>query len=125
MARVLVVDDEAPVRQLVRLACTMEGHQVDEAFDVGSAVAAFLRTPPDLLVLDLSMPGGGGEEVLRELRFGNALGCPVMVISGYVEELSTEDRERIGARLFVPKPLTIPTLRARIAEALRPPPAGE
>ena len=61
MARILVADDVATVRLLVRVACEQIGHEVHEALDATTAVEAYGRVHPELLILDLGMPGGGGK----------------------------------------------------------------
>ena len=68
MAAVVVADDDEAVRDLLRLNLELEGHEVvGEAADGGAAVAVTCEFRPDVLVLDMMMPGGGGADVLRQL----------------------------------------------------------
>ena len=68
MAAVVVADDDEAVRVLLRLNLELEGHQVvGEAADGGEAVTVTCQSRPDVLVLDMMMPGGGGADVLRRL----------------------------------------------------------
>jgi DNA-binding NarL/FixJ family response regulator len=69
MAAVVVADDDEAVRHLLRFNLEMEGHQVvGEAADGSAAVAVTCESRPDVLVLDMMMPGGGGADVLRQLN---------------------------------------------------------
>jgi CheY-like chemotaxis protein len=119
MARILVADDDVPMRELMSLACRMDGHVVEESIDTATTVAACVAWRPDLLLLDLSMPGGGGTEVLRQLRFATGgIPCPVVVVSGVLEQLSDAELEELGAAARVAKPFTLQQLRNAIREAL-------
>jgi CheY-like chemotaxis protein len=122
MARVLVADDEPAIRELVGLAARLEGHTVAASFDTPSTVATFASFQPDLLLVDLSMPGGGGVVAVRQLRMAFGRLCPVIVITGYATELGDQDRRELGAAEILGKPVTIEHLRAAIRRALTPPP---
>jgi len=81
MARILIVDDEAPVRRTLRLMLERAGHEVFEAEDGGEAQRKLARCSPDLLVLDLLMPKREGIETIIGLRrSGDA--TPILAISG-------------------------------------------
>ena len=66
--RVLLVDDNAEAREMYALALSVEGHEVDEAWDGPSALAAFRRSPPDIAIIDIGLPGMDGCELARRLR---------------------------------------------------------
>ena len=78
---VLVADDDALVRSVLRLALVSRGHTVIEASDSPSAIAAALATDLDLAILDISMPGGDAASTLASLRDEHS-DCPVLVLSG-------------------------------------------
>jgi DNA-binding response OmpR family regulator len=121
MARVLVVDDDAPIRGLVRHACSLDGHEVREAFDTATGVAAYLAFDPDLLVLDLQMPGGGGAAVLGQLRAARPMGLgKVLVLSGYLDQMSKTDVLALRADATLQKPVTVPALLATVRGLLLP-----
>lgn len=78
MAEVVVADDDDSVRSLLRLNLELEGHHVvGEAADGNAALAVMRSRVPDVLVLDMMMPGGGGADVLRELSGCSARPCVV------------------------------------------------
>ena len=119
MAKILVADDEAPMRQLVRMACERMHHEVHEAVDAPSAVLAYQRVKPDLLILDIGMPGGGGPFVLNSLRFGGArIIAPVLIISGTLEKSPDEIRQELAVNKVLAKPFRISELLASVAQML-------
>ena len=121
MARILVADDEPPMRQMVRLACERLGHSVFEAVNSHGAIEAYGRIAPDLLVLDMNMPGGGGAYVLTTLRFsGKSRMSPVLVISGSIEKSSEELRSVLRVERVLAKPFRINDLVLAVTELLAP-----
>lgn len=124
MSRILIADDEIAMRDMLSLACRLDGHQVQQAVDTASTISAYAAFRPDLLLLDLSMPGGGGVEVLHQLRVAyGAQVCPVIVITGYLDSLPEHMRAGLGAKAFIEKPFTMDTLRTAVRTALQPPPS--
>jgi DNA-binding response OmpR family regulator len=118
MSRILIADDEIAMRDMLSLACRLDGHEVQQAVDAPSAIAAYASFRPDLLLLDLSMPGGGGVEVMRQLRAVHAGAvCPVIVVTGYLDTLPDRVRETLGAFALIEKPFTMDTLRAAVRAA--------
>lgn len=100
MVRVLVCDDETDIRVLYRAAFEALGVSVDEAADGGEALARAIQQPPDLVVLDLFMPGRDGLSVLPELRdiCGEA---PILVVSAHAAvEVFGESRSRGATACF-------------------------
>ena len=125
MARILVADDEAPMRDMMALACQMDGHVVQKASDTSSTIAAYATWKPDLILLDLSMPGGGGLEVLRHARFASGgAPCRVVVVSGFLEHLSEVEMQALGATVCVSKPFSLEQLRTTVRTALAAPAPG-
>lgn len=119
MAKILVADDESNMRHMVRLACERAGHEILEASDAPSAVLAYQRERPDLLVLDVGMPGGGAPFVLNSLRFGGAhqIG-PVLVITGTLHEAAEEIQRMLQVDRVLTKPFRINDLVLAVAELL-------
>jgi DNA-binding NtrC family response regulator len=104
MARILVVDDEAPVRGMLEEFLTDPGHEVEDA-DGGAAALASIRARPfDVVFLDLSMPEMDGLETLRQL-LAIAPHLPVVMVSGADDEHLAAEALTIGAFDYVRKPI--------------------
>jgi CheY-like chemotaxis protein len=117
--RVLIVDDEANVRLIVRRALESVGCNCAEAADGGSALAAVAEQPFDLVVLDLVMPGMGGVEVCRRLRERPAQPyLKVVVVSGVGDPGQLAETLPQGADDYLAKPIDLRQLRARVEHAL-------
>ena len=82
-ARILVVDDEADIRGLVKDILSEEGYEVEVAGDAAQARMSRDRHQPDLVLLDIWMPGTDGITLLREWQASVADGCPVVMMSGH------------------------------------------
>jgi excisionase family DNA binding protein len=100
---VLVVDDDARLREFMRVNLTMEGYSVREAASAEEALEAIEDTAPELVLLDVVMPGVDGWQMLQRMqeRHGS---IPVIMFSGKVDENSAAEAEERGARAFVGKP---------------------
>jgi CheY-like chemotaxis protein len=119
--RVLIVDDEQLVRAQLRRSLELRGYTVDEVADGRTAVAtieAATKTPPDVVILDMTMPDIDGAEVLRRMRAGGSR-IPVIVSSGYLD-VSVERRlPRDAFQGFLAKPYGATELVNAIERALR------
>lgn len=109
--RILIVDDEPLVRKSLARACKSRGHEVVEAADGAEGLARWLEVEPNLVFLDVLMPGLSGPEVLREVaeyrkKRITHMGKPARVIlmSAYSGEHNVATAQLMGADLFVPKP---------------------
>lgn len=116
--RVLVVDDEPPIRRFLRTTLTAQGYDIAEAEDGAGALEAVRRRPPDLLVLDLGLPDIGGLEVIRRLR-ADGVAAPIIVLSSRADEAGKVEALDLGADDYVTKPFGMDELLARIRAALR------
>ena len=125
-ARVLVVDDEPPIRAIVRGFLERDGMTVAEAADGPSGVELARSFAPDVVVLDIMLPGFDGLEVLRQIRaFADPL---VILLTARTEEIDRIIGLRIGADDYVTKPFSPGELVARVQALLRrrrPPPATD
>ncbi len=114
MARVLVVDDEPVVRALICAGLEQESLQVTAVEDGATAFQSIETSPPDLVLVDVGLPGMNGCEVLRRLRADPATAAiPVLLLTGL------EPPEDAGADGVVQKPFTLETLRESVATRLR------
>ena len=102
--RILVVDDEAGIRDLVGSYLRNEGFEVDEAVDGEDALAQFGRHPHDLVVLDLRLPGIGGLDVLREIRRTSQV--YVIVLTARADETDKLIGLELGADDYITKPFS-------------------
>lgn len=117
MAQILIVEDEAPIRQLLRTTLEAEGHVVHEARDAreGRTLAGNRRI--DLYLVDLGLPDADGLTLIRQLRTWTQR--PILVLSARSEELSKVEALDAGADDFVTKPFGVAELHARVRVALR------
>ncbi|CAO3441185.1 response regulator [Azospirillum endophyticum] len=116
--RVLVVDDEPPIRRFLRTSLAAQGYDIVEAEDGTKALQEVRRRSPDLLVLDLGLPGIDGLEVIRRLR-GSGASLPIIVLSSRVDEAGKVEALDLGADDYVTKPFGVEELLARIRTAMR------
>lgn len=117
MAKVLVVDDEPNIREVVSLYLRRDGHAVVSAGDGDEALRLFQQTQPDLVVLDLMLPGLSGLEVCRRLQANRRV--PLIMLTAKGEE---EDRIvglGVGADDYMVKPFSPRELAARVEAVLR------
>lgn len=115
--RLLVVDDEAPLRRVLEVSLTSKGYDVEVVANGDQAVAAVTETLPDLLVVDLGLPGISGIEVIRSVRSWNPV--PIIVLSARDREADKVAALDAGADDYVTKPFGIDELLARVRAALR------
>jgi two-component system, OmpR family, response regulator MprA len=116
--RVLIVEDDAPVRRMLERSLSAEGFEVSSSPDGGAALAAAERAVPDLVVLDVAMPGLDGFEVCRRLREAGLTGGVLMLTA----RDAVTDRVRgleVGADDYVVKPFAIEEVVARLRALTR------
>jgi DNA-binding response OmpR family regulator len=115
-ARILLVDDEADVRLVVRTVLTRSGFHVHEAVDGASARGALAENEFDLMVLDIGLPDVDGCELLRSLRATS--GVPVLVLTARSSEHERERAMESGADAFMGKPFSNAALVAALQRLL-------
>ena len=115
--KVLVVDDEPPIRKLLRVGLTTQGYDILDAPN-GKAALELIAQKPDLIILDLGLPDIDGLELLRRLREMNE-SVPIVVLSSRDAEGAKVQALDLGADDYVTKPFGMEELLARIRAALR------
>jgi excisionase family DNA binding protein len=102
---ILIVDDDARLREFVRVNLEMDGYTVREAASAAEGLAALEEEPPDLILLDVMMPEVDGWEMLRRVRERHGVdSIPVIMFSGKVDDRTAAAAEEHGAQAFIGKP---------------------
>ena len=115
--KILVIDDEPPIRKLLRMGLTTQDYEVLEASN-GKTGLEMLVQKPDLVILDLGLPDIQGLELLRTIRSRNE-GVPIVVLSSRGDEAGKVQALDLGADDYVTKPFGMDELLARMRAALR------
>jgi two-component system KDP operon response regulator KdpE len=116
-SKVLIIDDEPPIRKLLRMGLTTQGYQIIEAPN-GKTALELLKEEPDLIILDLGLPDIQGHELLRMIRARNE-SVPIVVLSSRGDEAGKVQALDYGADDYVTKPFGMEELLARMRAALR------
>jgi two-component system KDP operon response regulator KdpE len=114
---VLVIEDETPIRRFLRASLAEEGYRVEEAASGEEGMKKAAAQPPDLVILDLGLPGADGQDVLRRLR--EWLTAPVIILSARDQEKQKVEALDAGADDYLTKPFGMGELLARMRTALR------
>ncbi|KAB7787299.1 MULTISPECIES: response regulator [Methylorubrum] len=115
---ILVIDDEPPIRKLLRMGLATQGYAVVEAADARTALDRLERERVDLVILDLGLPDMRGHDLLRAIRSGHP-DRPVVVLSSRDDEAGKVEALDLGADDYVTKPFGMAELLARLRTALR------
>jgi len=116
---VLIVDDDPRIREFVRVNLEMEGFAVREAGSADEGLAALEAEPPDLILLDVTMPRVDGWEMLQRVRERHGVdSIQVIMFSGQVDDSATDQAEAGGAQAFVGKPFNPQELVTRAKDLL-------
>lgn len=116
-AHILVVDDEEPVRTLLRECFEMEGYTVSEAVNGKDLALAMARSPVDLITLDLSLGGENGFDIARSVR--QTCNVPIVMITGRGDTLDRVVGLELGADDYIAKPFHVREVLARVRAVLR------
>lgn len=114
MKHILIIDDDIHIGDMIDEALVKEGYQVSRAYSGTEALYALSALKPDLILLDLMLPGLSGEEVLPQIK-----GVPVIVVSAKIDVTDKVDLLLGGAADYITKPFQMKELLARITVALR------
>jgi two-component system phosphate regulon response regulator PhoB len=120
MARVLIVEDEADIAELLRFSLELEGHEAALAVTGAAALEQIERRPPDVVLLDLLLPDVPGTEICRRLKADpKTQGIPIVIVSSLAREQERVKALEMGADDFITKPFSIRELVLRLAAVLR------
>ena len=120
MASILIVDDDAELLRALTFLLSSKGHRVVTAQDGIMATSQAHRIQPNLIILDIGLPGGSGFAVLERIRASGRLAAiPVLVLSGSTEPGIQERAMGAGAQMFLHKPADPPALLAAVEQLAR------
>ncbi len=112
--RILVVDDQAPNRGLLSYILEDDGHEVIEAYDGETGVASYLSESPDLVLMDVAMPGMDGYEAARTIKATAGRHVPIIFLTAHSDEASLSRCLEVGGDDFLTKPINETLLNAKI-----------
>lgn len=115
---VVILEDEAPVREMLEKVLVSAGYRVTATGDGPSALKAIRADPPDIVVSDLSMPGIDGYQVIQLLKRSLTFEAPIIVVSGRTKPKDKENAMNAGADVFLEKPVDRETLLAEVEKQL-------
>src|SRR5512145_2490432 len=119
MAKILIIDDEIGIRELLSEILRDEGHDIVLAENATAARAARNAGRPDMVLLDIWMPDTDGITLLKEWAAGGQLNMPVVMMSGHGTIDTAVEATRIGAIDYLEKPIALQKLLSTIAKAIR------
>ncbi len=123
MARILIVDDEEYIRDLIKEVLMSQGHEFELAADGSAAFEIMRKKTIDLAIIDRNMPGMTGIEVVQLIRQNpKTKGIKVLMCTGSSVTKEIDEAFAAGADGYVLKPLSFPALLAKVAKALASPP---
>lgn len=119
-ARILVAEDEPHIRELIAISLRRAGHDVEQVEDGESAVAQAPANPPDLVIVDVMMPGITGHEVTQRLSGDpRTAAIPILMLSAKGQTRDVDEGLASGAHAYVVKPFSPRELVARVNEMLQ------
>lgn len=119
MTKILVIDDDADIRRLLKIRLEHEGYDTAFAWDAVTALTIARKEEPGLIILDLGLPGGDGYVVMERLQtLAPFAMIPIVVLSAQPVEPNAARSLAAGAHAFVEKPFELETLLAAVRDAL-------
>ena len=119
MSKILVVDDEIGIRELLSEILREEGHEVNVAENAAKAKEIFMKDRPELVLLDIWMPDVDGVSLLKEWASSGLMTMPIVMMSGHGTIDTAVEATRIGAYSFLEKPVALQKLLSTVSAALR------
>ena len=119
MPKILVIDDDADIRKLLKIQLGNEGFDTAFAWDAVTALTIARKEEPDLIILDLGLPGGDGYVVMERLQTLAPFSMiPIIVLSAKPIDPNAEQAKAAGAHSFIEKPFELQALLAAVRDAL-------
>jgi two-component system phosphate regulon response regulator PhoB len=116
---IIVADDDKVLSQMICGILRESGHKPMPAFDAMQVMMFAMRQSPDLVLLDISMPGGTGLDVLRKLKSNSkTANVPVIIITGSTDQKLPDEVLKLGASQFLPKPIDPDVLMQAVKSAV-------
>jgi DNA-binding response OmpR family regulator len=112
VSRVLIVDDDPSIRQVIAFALGDEGHEVGEAADGRAALELIERWPPDLILLDMKMPGLDGWQFVKLYRARHGHRCPILALTAASD--AAQRAAEVDADSYLAKPFDLDALLDRV-----------
>ncbi|WP_303871616.1 winged helix-turn-helix domain-containing protein [Acetobacterium wieringae] len=120
MKKILIIEDELNIYELIKFNLETHGFEVDGVQDGAQAIAKILEVLPDLIILDLMLPGKDGISICREIRANNVISyIPIIMLTAKSEEFDKVLGLEIGADDYITKPFGVKELCARVKAVLR------
>jgi two-component system cell cycle response regulator len=117
--KILVIEDDADIRTLLKLQLGNAGYDTGFAWDAVTALTVARKEKPDLIILDIGLPGGDGWVVMERLQtLAPFAMIPIIVVTAQPTEPNAERAKTAGAHSFIEKPFEIDTLLAAVRDAL-------
>ena len=118
--RILIVDDNATNLKLATEVLALEGHAISQAADANEALALLRTLQPDLVLMDIALPGMDGLELTRQLKATDAFaGVPIVALSAFAMKGDQEKAFAAGCDGYITKPINTRTFAAQVAAFMR------
>ncbi len=117
--KILVIEDDADIRRLLKIRLGEDGYDTAFAWDAVTALTIARKAEPDVIILDLGLPGGDGYVVMERLQSLAPLAMvPIIVVSAQPASMQSEPARAAGAVAFIEKPIEMDVLLAAVRDAL-------
>ena len=116
---IIVADDDKVLSKMICGILKESGHTTRAVFDSMQVMMSAIKDPPDLVILDINMPGGNGVDALRKLKMSSKTnGVPVIIITGSTDEKLSDEVLKLGASHFLSKPIEPEVLLQAVHDAV-------
>jgi len=119
MSKILIVDDDPDILKLLRFKLAQEGHKVIVAIDAYNGIQSARREKPDLIILDIMLPAGGGYHTLKNIRLTpHGSQIPIVILTGMQDDALRQKIEQEGVEAYLQKPCDYKVLSETINKLL-------
>jgi CheY-like chemotaxis protein len=118
--KILIIEDDPAHLKLANLVLTAEGHEVTDAYTAEQAIESVSGCPPQIILLDLALPGTDGFALARRLKeAAETREIPIVAVTAYPERFSREEAQRAGCEAYIVKPIDTRKLADQVEAAAR------